>query len=386
MPVAYLPDLLSHLAAPRVLELGGRRVTPDPWQPPAHWLRLGVDVRPGPGVDLVADAHTLSTRLPHAGFHAIYSHAVFEHLAMPWRVVLEMNRLLEPGGLAWVVTHEAFPVHEWPSDFWRFGPGAWRALFHPGTGFEVLGERPLQPARVIPDGDPAGAFAGHLGCEVQVRKLGDPDPDCRWDVSPAEALSRARVYPGRGRATYARARRLARRLVDRLGLSQPPRPSVDDPWSLFGRQQRWHLLAGPSARPVPGERLPWSGTLRESLSGVPDGALENLALLDVLHREPAPWAAVSHARRVLRDGGRLYVDDCQVAPADEPCWRMTSAALPVLLHDASGFRLLRRAMLDPCAVLGEGITERVVDRAYRRTLGLARAAGPFDHTRLAWPW
>ncbi|RKY20487.1 MAG: hypothetical protein DRQ55_07570 [Planctomycetota bacterium] len=383
MPVAYLPDLLADVPRPRVLELGGRRVTPDPWQCPSHWQRTGVDVRPGPGVDLVADAHELSRQLPADSFDALWSHAVFEHLAMPWLVALEMNRVLKTGGLAWIVTHEAFPVHEWPSDFWRFGPGAWEGLFSPATGFEILGSRPLQQARVVPDADPGAAYPGHPGCEVQLRKRGPPDPCLRWQLRAHELLG-GQIYPGLLRRSVARGRRGVIKLAQRAGYRPRPRPSPDDPWRLFEGAERWHLLAGPRARELPGERLAYDGSIQAALTDVPDASLPALALLDVLQREPRPWAAVRHARRVLAPGGRLFVDSCQVAPADEPCWRLSSAAMPVLFHRASGFSLRRAEMLDPCHMLGDGFTGTEVQRAYGRTLGLAVAAGPWDHEALAW--
>jgi hypothetical protein len=340
-------------------------------------------VRPGEGVDLVADAHDLSAQLPDASFDALWSHAVFEHLAMPWKVVLEMNRLLKDGGLAWVVTHEAFPIHEWPSDFWRFGTATWEALFNASTGFEILGSRPLQPARVVPQAEPDAAYPGHQGCEVQVRKLGPPDPRLRWDVSPADVLG-GTVYPGQVRKAIARGKRGMLKVARKLGHRPKVGPCPDDPLGVVGDGMGWHVVSGPAAPALPGERLSWDGSLVTSLAGVADGSLGALALADVLQREPHPWAALRHVRRVLAPGGRLLVDTCQVAPADEPGWRLSSAVLPVLLHARSGFRLQRATMMDPCRMLEGDFLGTEVQRAYRRTLGLAVAAGPWDDSALAW--
>ena len=65
---------------------------------------VGVDVHPGPNVDVVGDAHRLS-QLVDGPFDAVYSISTFEHLAMPWKVVLEINRVLRDGGLLFTATH-----------------------------------------------------------------------------------------------------------------------------------------------------------------------------------------------------------------------------------------------------------------------------------------
>ena len=384
MVIAYLPDLLTDVARPAVLELGGRRVTPDPWNPPSHWKRVGVDVHPGDGVDVVADAHDLSN-LRAGSFDAFYSHAVFEHLAMPWKAALELNRVLTEGALGWVVTHEAFPVHEWPWDFWRFGPGCLSSLFA-ATGFEVLGERPLEPCRVQPPGG-APSYAGHTGCEVQVRKVGPPAADLRWNALPGDLLPRGHTYPTGLARQGRRAQRVAVRVGRRLGVAATGRASAPDPWRLLKDPSAWLVVAGPDAREFAGcERLELAaGGLAATLRDVPDAALSHLLLADALSRDAAPWAALESVARVLAPGGRLLVDDVQVAPAERPGWRLTSEALLMLLHGGAGFRLERRRMLDPCVIEGGGCSAATVERAYGRVLGLARRVGDWDSGRFSWP-
>jgi 2-polyprenyl-3-methyl-5-hydroxy-6-metoxy-1,4-benzoquinol methylase len=88
-------------------------------------------------VDVVGDAHSLAAHFPPKTFDGAYSISVFEHLAMRWKVVLDLNHVLKPEAVVFVSTHPAWPTHERPWDFWRFSTDAMRVLFNPATGFDV---------------------------------------------------------------------------------------------------------------------------------------------------------------------------------------------------------------------------------------------------------
>jgi hypothetical protein len=103
-----------------------------------HHDYVGIDILPGPNVDLVGDAHELSKIFAGRKFVAAFSFSVFEHLVMPWKVALELNAVLEEGGLVFTQTHQTWPIHEEPWDFWRFSQHSWRALFNPSTGYEPI--------------------------------------------------------------------------------------------------------------------------------------------------------------------------------------------------------------------------------------------------------
>ncbi|WP_373690468.1 methyltransferase domain-containing protein [Sphingobium sp. DEHP117] len=60
-----------------------------------------------------------------SSFDAVYSVSVFEHLLMPWKVALEMNRVLRMGGIAYIHTHQTLGLHDMPWDFWRFSDTSW---------------------------------------------------------------------------------------------------------------------------------------------------------------------------------------------------------------------------------------------------------------------
>lgn len=133
-----------------VLEIGARARSAITRQHriPDRLSYLGLDILPGPNVDVVGDAHELGRLFPKQRFVAVFSTSVFEHLAMPWKVALELNRVLEPGGIVYTSTHQTWPPHEEPWDFWRFSAHSWRTLFNAATGFEVLEAVVGEPARV----------------------------------------------------------------------------------------------------------------------------------------------------------------------------------------------------------------------------------------------
>jgi SAM-dependent methyltransferase len=172
-----------------VLELGARGSRPDPGLT-GLGAYVGLDVRAGPNVDAVGDAHRLSA-LVEGPFDAIYSISTFEHLAMPWTVVLECNRVLRPGGLLFAATHHTWPPHELPWDFWRYSRGAFGALLNAATGFEIVRCEEGLPALVVPMvAGPAMREVERnpspLGVSVLARKTGEPRADLRWDLAAAD--------------------------------------------------------------------------------------------------------------------------------------------------------------------------------------------------------
>jgi hypothetical protein len=134
-------DWLEQMDAPRVIEVGTRRSNPD--HPTHHQAWAGadaeylmVDAVPGDDVDLVADAHSLHGALVRSGavvhwqdaFQAIICVSTLEHLARPWAALEDWALCLRPGGMVYLQTHQTFPEHGYPDDFWRFTRGALELL------------------------------------------------------------------------------------------------------------------------------------------------------------------------------------------------------------------------------------------------------------------
>jgi SAM-dependent methyltransferase len=180
----------------RVLELGARGSHVDP-RLRGFSEYVGFDIHPGPNVDVVGDVHSLS-HLVSGQFDAVYSISTFEHLAMPWKAVLEINAVLADGGLLFAATHQSWPPHELPWDFWRYSPAAFQVLLNRHTGFEILRAENGLPAIIVPMVRDVGTRDVHrspasLGVSVLARKLSAPRSDLRWELTAADVV--ASEYP-----------------------------------------------------------------------------------------------------------------------------------------------------------------------------------------------
>ena len=47
----------------------------------------------GENVDVVADAHELSKHIEHGTVDAVFGLSVIEHIAMTWKMAIELNRI-----------------------------------------------------------------------------------------------------------------------------------------------------------------------------------------------------------------------------------------------------------------------------------------------------
>jgi Methyltransferase domain len=110
----------------------------------------GLDIVAGLNVDIVGDAHELSSHVKKNSVDAIFTISTFEHLAMPWKAAIEMNRVLRTGGIAFVQSHQSWAVHEAPWDYWRFSSFAWDSLFNAATGFRVVEAAMGEPCSIVP--------------------------------------------------------------------------------------------------------------------------------------------------------------------------------------------------------------------------------------------
>ena len=96
---------------------------------------VNLDLAASPGVDVVADAELLPFRA--AVFQRVECDAVLEHVRRPERVMREIERVLQPGGYAHLVTPFCHPFHEYPKDYRRFTPDGLKEL---AGGLDVVAE------------------------------------------------------------------------------------------------------------------------------------------------------------------------------------------------------------------------------------------------------
>jgi len=98
---------------------------------------LGVDIRPGPGVDLVADVEDLP--LDDASVGAVIAMNTFEHVRKFWRGFDEIRRVLRPDGMLLVSCPFNVMIHGYPSDYWRFTPAAFDVLLEDDYPQRIMG-------------------------------------------------------------------------------------------------------------------------------------------------------------------------------------------------------------------------------------------------------
>ena len=177
--------------APSILELGARGTHIDPRLRGVRRY-VGFDIHPGPNVDFVGDAHRLS-ELVDGPFDAVYSISTFEHLAMPWKVVLEVNRVMSDRGLLFAATHHTWPPHELPWDYWRYSRGAFQALLNRHTGFEIVRVEEGLPSLIVPmvrgEAKDVLGSPSPLGVSVLARKIGAPREDLAWNLAANDVVS-----------------------------------------------------------------------------------------------------------------------------------------------------------------------------------------------------
>lgn len=160
-------DMVADRPLRRVLEAGTLQSVPGrsthwhhrfPSVAAADYLRL--DIGEGPDVDVVGDLHALPAAWTD-GFDVFVANAVFEHLERPWIAAREIHRVLAPGGLFFVCTHQTFPVHGYPSDFFRFSREALALIFR-DAGFEIAAADYAGRCAIVPPPEivPAAMLAG----------------------------------------------------------------------------------------------------------------------------------------------------------------------------------------------------------------------------------
>jgi SAM-dependent methyltransferase len=93
------------------------------------WDYTGLDLIPGPGVDVVSmDPY----RYPFDDetFDVIISGSTMEHVQAIWRWVPELYRLLKDGGYLAICTVTCWKLHQHPLDCWRIMPDGMTYLLH----------------------------------------------------------------------------------------------------------------------------------------------------------------------------------------------------------------------------------------------------------------
>jgi SAM-dependent methyltransferase len=101
---------------------------------------VGCDMREGPGVDKVLDLHNIA--LPSESAGSVLMLDTLEHVEFPHKAMGEVFRILRPSGMVVMSSVMNFPIHDYPHDYWRFTPDAFRSLLRqfPQSVVDFAGE------------------------------------------------------------------------------------------------------------------------------------------------------------------------------------------------------------------------------------------------------
>ena len=88
---------------------------------------IGLDMAPGPGVDVVVKPNT-ALPLASESVDIVVSSSTFEHDTFFWQTFVEMARIIKPAGIIYINAPSNGPYHSYPVDHWRFYPDCGKAL------------------------------------------------------------------------------------------------------------------------------------------------------------------------------------------------------------------------------------------------------------------
>ena len=121
---------------------------------PAEYI--GIDIRPGPGVDVICDAGDLVARFGEDAFDLVVSTELLEH-ARDWRrIISNIKRVTKPAGVLIVSTRSyGVDFHRRPFDYWRYEKEDFVTIFS-DVLVENLQLDPTDPGLLITARKPVG--------------------------------------------------------------------------------------------------------------------------------------------------------------------------------------------------------------------------------------
>lgn len=94
---------------------------------------IGVDMREGPGVDMVLNAHHLSRNWQVPFFDLVTCVETLEHDCKFWITIKQMRKVLKPGGWLLITAPSVgMGLHEYPNDYYRFITPVFEEIFFEG--------------------------------------------------------------------------------------------------------------------------------------------------------------------------------------------------------------------------------------------------------------
>jgi len=92
------------------------------------WTYRGIDTCKGKNVDIVLKNPYRWKEIKSNSADVLISGQTFEHIEFFWITMLEIARVLKPGGLCCIIAPSGGVEHRYPVDCWRFYPDGFAAL------------------------------------------------------------------------------------------------------------------------------------------------------------------------------------------------------------------------------------------------------------------
>ena len=108
-----------------------------------NWHYVGLDIVPGPNVDIVAKG-------PYdfgldKEYDVIVSGNCLEHVEAPWLWIKEVEKVIKPGGLLCIVMPFNLGEHRFPVDCYRILPDGFKYLLCTHSNFELIESKITTP-------------------------------------------------------------------------------------------------------------------------------------------------------------------------------------------------------------------------------------------------
>lgn len=94
----------------------------------SFWHYRGLDMISGKNVDVVLRTPYAWREIDSESADVIVSGQAFEHIQFFWVTMLEISRVLKPGGICCILAPSSGPQHQFPVDCWRFYPDGLKSL------------------------------------------------------------------------------------------------------------------------------------------------------------------------------------------------------------------------------------------------------------------
>jgi len=187
-------SLVKPLQAPKIIELGTKQsMVGRSTHRRGIFKNSGVDVSnyilsdfdKGHDVELIADIHKFGEVVPNESVDLIMAYSVYEHLKYPDLCSLNLLKALKVGGYLSIQTHQTFPLHAYPYDYFRFSIEAFEGIFNPLMGCTVVGAQYQYPAVIIPH-DPRPVWdtlaESYLNVIILVKKVSTTPDTFQYDI------------------------------------------------------------------------------------------------------------------------------------------------------------------------------------------------------------